>query len=83
MGLYVRRDEQRTKLQERIAADLRAKAKATGGDGDGVDPEPVTDTVEASQMMDGTKESSGLLGIWLVLGVIGFGVVVWLIIRTS
>lgn len=83
MGLYVRRDEQRTKLQERIAADLRAKAKTTGGDGNGMEPEPVTDTVETSRMMDGTKESSGLLGVWLFLGVVGFGVIVWLIVRSS
>lgn len=79
MGLYVRRDEQRSKLQERIAADLRAKnAPETGGE-----VEPTTDMVEKSHYMDGTKSSSGLLGIWLVLGVVGVGVIVWLIVRSS
>lgn len=79
MGLYVRRDEQRTKLQERIAADLRAKAKENSD----LEPEPVTDTVEQSSYMDGSKTSSGLLGVWLLLGIIGFGVVVFLIVRSS
>lgn len=78
MGLYVRRDEQRSKLQERIAADLRAKtATKTGG------TEPVTDMMEQSNYMNNTKTSSGLLGVWLVIGVVVIGLVIIMIIQSS
>lgn len=80
MGLYVRRDEQRSKLQERIAADLRAKARAKA---DEDEKPPVMDGVEDSNYMQGTKNSSSLLGVWLVLLVVGVAVIIWLIVRSS
>lgn len=78
MGLYVRRDEQRSKLQERIAADLRAKTATEAGG-----TEPVTDMMEQSNYMDNTKTSSGLLGVWLVIGVVAIGVVIAMIVQSS
>ena len=77
MGLYVRKDDQRSKLQERIAAELQEKAKKN------TDIEPTTiDGVDDSGYMDNTKGSSGLLGVWLALLVIGTGVILWLIVRS-
>ena len=78
MGLYVRRDEQRSKLQERIAADLRAKSKQASED-----IQATTDLVEDSNYMQDTKTSSGLLGVWLVIGVVAFGLIIALIVRSS
>lgn len=78
MGLYVRKEEQRTKLQERIAAEMREKAKKNSD----TEYTPV-DGVEDSNYMNGTKNSSSLLGVWLALLIIGVGVIVWLIIRSS
>lgn len=78
MGLYVRRDEQRSKLQERIAADLRAKTAAEAGG-----TEPVTDMMEQSNYMDNTKASSGLLGVWLVIGVVAIGLVIAMVVQSS
>lgn len=80
MGLYVRKDEQRSKLQERIAADLREKARASAGD---TEKPPVIDGVEDSGYMQNSKSSSSLLGVWLVLLVIGVAVIVMLIVRSS
>lgn len=77
MGLYVRKDDQRSELQERIAAELQEKAKKN------TDIEPTTiDGVDDSGYMDNTKSSSGLLGVWLALLVIGIGVILWLIVRS-
>ncbi|NLA42849.1 hypothetical protein GX865_01650 [Candidatus Saccharibacteria bacterium] len=79
MGLYVRKNEQRSKLQERIASEMREKAKR---DSDINNP-PVIDGVDDSGFMEGTKSSSSLLGVWLVLLVFGVGVVILLIVRSS
>lgn len=79
MGLYVRKDEQRSKLQERIAADLREKARASANDDK---KPPVIDGVEDSGYMQNTNSSSPLLGVWLALLVIGVGVVIMLIVRS-
>ena len=79
MGLYVRKDEQRSKLQERIAADLRKKARASAEDDK---KPPVIDGVEDSGYMQNTRSSSQLLGVWLALLVIGVGVIIMLIVRS-
>ena len=79
MGLYVRKNEQRSKLQERIASEMREKAKKAH---DSETP-PVIDGVDDSGFMEGTKSSSGLLGVWLVLLAVGVAVVVLLIVRSS
>lgn len=78
MGLYVRKEEERSKLQEKIAAELREKAKRNSD----AEFTPV-DGVEESNYMEGTKNSSSLLGVWLVLLAIGVGLVIWLIIRST
>jgi hypothetical protein len=80
MGLYVRQDEQRTKLQEKIAADLRAKAaERAKRDIEG----PVYDGEKDASIVEDTHKSSPLLAVWIGLGVATVAVVVYLIIRSS
>lgn len=79
MGLYIKRDEERSKIQEKIAADLRAKSMQKSALGS----EPITDLADQSNYMDGTKTSSGLLGVWIVLGVAGIATILYLVIRSS
>ncbi|MFC2552020.1 MAG: hypothetical protein ACFNUR_01905 [Candidatus Saccharibacteria bacterium] len=79
MGLYIKRDEERSKIQEKIAADLRAKSMQNSA----LDPEPITDLADQSNYMDGTKISSGLLGVWIVLGIAGIATILYLVIRSS
>ncbi len=80
MGLYVRRDEQRTKLQEKIAADLRSKAAENAkSDIEG----PKYDGAEDAGIVEDTHTSSPLLGVWLVIGLLVVGVVVYLIVQSS
>lgn len=80
MGLYVRQDEQRSKLQEKIAADLRAKAaERAKADIDG----PEYDGEKDASIIESTHTASPLLGVWIALGVATVGVVVYLIVRSS
>lgn len=79
MGLYVRKDQQRSKLQERIASEMREKARKN----DDIETPAPMDGVEDSNYMTGTKNSSSLLGVWLVLLVVGVGVAIYVIVRSS
>ena len=58
MGLYVRKDEQRSKLQERIASELREKARAAGDD----EKPPVVDGVDDSGYMQKYQKLFELTG---------------------
>lgn len=80
MGLYVRQDEKRTELQEKIAADLRAKAaEKSKADIEG----PQYDGERDADIVNDTHKSSPLLAVWLALGAATVAVVVYLIIRSS
>ncbi|MGO3701945.1 MAG: hypothetical protein ACTJG2_02000 [Candidatus Saccharimonadales bacterium] len=79
MGLYVRKDDQRSKLQERIASEMREKARKAHD----METPPVVDGIDDSGFIEGTKSSSTLLGVWLALLVIGVAVIIWLIVRSS
>lgn len=71
MGLYIQKNEQRSDLQEKIAADLRAKAKARQD----MDDTP-RDGIEDSAYLKGTKQTTSLAGVWLAI----FAVIIVLII---
>lgn len=64
MGLFIRQNDNRSQLQERLAAELRekARARATGGD-------PV-DLTENSNYLKNTEITSKRAWIWFV--VLGF-----------
>ncbi len=68
MGILVEKNEDRSRLQERITADLRERAATTsknkGGDG--------VDLVEDSAYIEGTKASRGTAWFWITLIVLGF-----------
>lgn len=64
MGLYINQQNSRTKLQEKIAAELRAKAaqvQDVSGD--------VPDGVEDSAYLERTKNGTTISRIW-VLGIV-------------
>jgi hypothetical protein len=63
MALFLRQTEQRTKLQEKIAADLRNKASLTTLVDDGTSP---TDP-EKLTYLDGTKKTTTLAWVWMLI----------------
>lgn len=81
MGLYVRQDEQRSKLQEKIAADLRAKAaERAKTDVEG----PQYDGEKDASIIEDTHSSSGLLlAVWLIVAVAAIATVIYFIVQTS
>ncbi|HCH34256.1 TPA: hypothetical protein DEW05_01860 [Candidatus Saccharibacteria bacterium] len=84
MGMYIRQDEQRSKLQEKIAADLRAKsaAKANGAGGDFEAPK--LDGAEDAGIVENTHTSSPiLLATWLIVGAAAVGTIIFLVIQSS
>lgn len=74
MGLFVRQDENRTELQERIAAELQEKARKRALEAD--QPDGVGD----SNYMKGTKQTTSLAWVWAIIAVAAIGIVVWLMI---
>ena len=48
-----------------------------------LDSEPITDLADQSNYMDGTKTSSSLLGVWIVLGIAGIATILYLVIKSS
>ena len=71
MGIMVEGNEERSKLQERISADLRERARKSSKDED-------VDLVEGSEYLKGTKKTNKFSWIWFVL--VGLAVVALIII---
>ena len=63
MGILVEKDEDRNRLQERIAADLRQRASETSKQED-------FDGVEDSAMLEGTRKTSRFSWFWAILVVL-------------
>ena len=70
MGRYYQETESRSELQQRIAADLRAKAMQTSNqDGEADDM-----LVENSQYLKGTKRTTTLAPAWILIIIMTIGV---------
>ena len=86
MGRYLEQTEGRSELQQRIAADLRAKASAKANEeGDsGSSYYTAPDGVEDSAYMKGTKTTTTLAPAWvliLIFSFIVFGIFVYQVTR--
>ena len=77
MALFVRQDENRSELQQRLATELQDRARKKAEEADL--PDGVTD----SQYIKGTKQTTSLAGIWLVVLGLAIAAVIFLIIKTS
>ena len=60
MGVMVQGNEEQTRLQERISADLRERSRRNSHDDD-------VDFVEDSEYLRGTKKTGRLSWFWFVL----------------
>ena len=59
MGLFVNQQDQRSELQERIAAELREKAKASS-----LQEKAAMDGVDDIRYLEGTKQTTTLAWAW-------------------
>jgi hypothetical protein len=77
MALFVRQDENRSELQQRLATELQDRARKKAEEAEL--PDGVTD----SQYIKGTKEGSSLLWAWILIGILAVAVAIYLIIKTA
>lgn len=61
MALFIRQEDNRSKLQERLATELQEKAKARAEEADR--PDGVTD----SSYLEGTKKTTSLAWVWIAI----------------
>jgi len=73
MGLYLNQKDERSELQQRLAAELqeRAKKRAVG--------ESQTDNVTDSHFLENTKRTTSLVWIWILIVIALVAISVWLI----
>lgn len=84
MGRYLEQTEGRSELQQKIAADLRAKAAARAKDEGRADPYSTTpEDIEDSAYLKGTKRTTTLAGAWIVIFLLAVIVFVVFIIQAS
>lgn len=76
MGIIVNREENRTDLQKRIAAELTEKAKKKP---DFTQDRP--DGIEDSAYIEGTKKTTSLAWLWAVVIVAFVAALLWIIIK--
>ena len=74
MGLFIQKDDNRSELQQRIAAELQAKAKRRTENED----TPV-DGVEDSEYLKGTKRTTSLAWVWVLIIFAAIGSIIWLL----
>jgi len=76
MSLFIKQDENRSKLQQEIAAELQEKLRKKAAAAD----QP--DGVDDSQYIKGTKTTSSLAWVWALIALFVAGAVIFLIIRS-
>jgi len=77
MALFIRQDDNRSKLQERLVAELQDRAKKTAEKGD------IPDGVDDARMLENTKTTSSLAWMWLLIALVVIAGVVWLTVVLS
>ena len=76
--MYIRQDDKRSELQERIAAGLQEKSKQKAKlDAD------TPDGVEDSAYIKGTKQTTSLAWVWLLIVIAVIAAAVYFMVQTS
>ena len=79
MALFVNQENTRSKLQERLAAELSEKAKKRAQD----EAADLPDGVKDSNYLKDTKQTTSLAWVWALLGIIAIGVTIYFVIQSS
>ncbi|MCC9312961.1 MULTISPECIES: hypothetical protein [Candidatus Saccharimonadota] len=76
MGLFVNQQDQRSELQERIAAELREKAKASS-----LQEKATMDGVDDIRYLEGTKQTTTLAWAWILIAIMAGVVIVMFLMQ--
>ncbi len=77
MALFLRQDDERSELQKRIAAELREKSKSKALTESADRPDGVDD----SRYIEGTKQTTSLAWVWVLIIIFAIGAALWIITR--
>jgi hypothetical protein len=77
MALFIKQQDNRSPMQERIAAELQEKARAKAKEAE------LPNGIDDSQFIKGTKQTSSLAWVWVLIGFIVVGLIIWLVIATA
>lgn len=77
MALFVRQDENRSELQQRLATELQARAR------DKAKLAEQPDGVEDSQYIQGTKQTTSLAWLWGIVFILIIAAIIFLMIKSS
>lgn len=76
MGLFVNQQDQRSELQERIAAELREKARASS-----LQEKATMDGVDDIRYLEGTKQTTTLAWAWILIAIMAGVVIVMFLMQ--
>ena len=76
MGLFVNQQDQRSELQERIAAELGEKAKASS-----LQEKATMDGVDDIRYLEGTKQTTTLAWAWILIAIMAGVVIVMFLMQ--
>lgn len=75
MALFIRQNENRTELQNKLAAELQEKAREKAKQAE------MPDGVDDSQYIKGTKKTTSLAWAWLLLFIASVIIIIWLMLN--
>lgn len=78
MGIILKQTENRSELQKRIALDLAEKAKKKNPD-----PADMVDGVEDSAFVKGTKNTTSLAWVWVLIVIVSVGALIGFVIASG
>ncbi len=79
MGIIYNQQDGRSELQKRLAQELSEKAKKKH-----LDPaSELPDGVEDSAYIEGTKKTTSLAWVWVLIILIAVGVLIWFFIASG
>lgn len=76
MSLYLKQNETRSQLQDKLAKELQDRAKEKAKQSEM--PDGVTD----SAYLKDTKQTTSLGWVWVLIGIAIIAIVIWLIVAT-
>ncbi len=77
MSLYLKRQDTRSDLQEKLAKELQERAKKKAAEAE------MPDGIDDSRFIEGTKQTTSLAWAWGLIALAIIGLVIWLLIATA
>lgn len=74
MSLYLKQQDTRSDLQEKIATELQERAKKKAKEAER------PDGVDDSRFLEGTKQTTSLAWAWVLIAVAIVGIAIWIIV---